>query len=110
MRLAPIPYEKIKSGRKTVELRLNDEKRKLIAVGDEITFENTESGELLAVRVVALHAFESFEKLYQTLSLNKCGYAEEELAYADPADMRIYYSEAEEKKWGVLGIEIALKK
>ena len=38
MRLNPKPFEKIASGRKTCELRLNDEKRKLISVGDTIIF------------------------------------------------------------------------
>ena len=38
MRLLPKPFELICSGVKTVEIRLNDEKRKKIQVGDTITF------------------------------------------------------------------------
>ena len=42
MNLNPEPFERILSGRKTIELRLNDEKRRLIKVGDKIEFIQTE--------------------------------------------------------------------
>ena len=40
MNLNNEPFELIKSGSKTIELRLNDEKRRLLNVGDEILFNN----------------------------------------------------------------------
>ena len=40
MRLKNGPFKAIKSGTKKVELRLNDEKRKLIKEHDIIEFEN----------------------------------------------------------------------
>ena len=40
MRLKNSPFKAIKSGTKKVELRLNDEKRKLINEHDIIEFEN----------------------------------------------------------------------
>lgn len=36
MKLAPLPMQEIREGRKTIELRLYDEKRKQISVGDTI--------------------------------------------------------------------------
>lgn len=33
MRLNPSPFEAIRSGKKTIEIRLNDEKRKQVKVG-----------------------------------------------------------------------------
>lgn len=39
MQLNPAPFEKIKSGAKTIELRLNDEKRRRIKTGDKIEFD-----------------------------------------------------------------------
>ena len=42
MRLNPAPFAMVERREKTIELRLNDEKRRLINVGDEITFINTE--------------------------------------------------------------------
>ncbi len=110
MSLAPAPFEKIKSGQKTVELRLNDEKRRKIAVSDEIVFTNTQSKERISVRVFALHPFSSFEELYSKLPLEKCGYAVGELEKASPADMDVYYSKEQQKKYGVLGIEIEFRK
>lgn len=38
MNLKPSPYELIKSGNKLIELRLYDEKRKLIKVDDTMKF------------------------------------------------------------------------
>lgn len=45
MKLDPAPYEMIKSGSKTTELRLFDEKRRRINPGDMIVFTNNETGE-----------------------------------------------------------------
>ena len=43
MKLHPEPFAKIKDGSKTIELRLYDEKRQRISIGDTIRFINTES-------------------------------------------------------------------
>ena len=42
MTLFPKPYASIASGQKTIELRLYDEKRQSIHIGDQIRFTNTE--------------------------------------------------------------------
>ena len=36
MRLHDVPFKKIQAGTKTIEMRLYDEKRQMIQVGDEI--------------------------------------------------------------------------
>ena len=51
MKLNNEPFIKIKNGTKTVELRLNDEKRKLLNVGDVICFTNINTLENLEVLV-----------------------------------------------------------
>ncbi len=107
MRLNPAPFRMIKSGEKSVELRLYDEKRRRIAVGDTITFTETDTGEQMTVSVKALHVFPSFAELYRALPLTACGYTEAELASADPDDMLAYYSAEQQQKYGVVGIEIA---
>ena len=107
MNLHAEPFSLIKTGAKTIELRLFDEKRSKIKVGDSIVFKNTESGETLTKKVIALHKFENFAKLYKNLPLLKCGYTEENIAKADPEDMTEYYSQSEQKKYGVLGIELS---
>ena len=74
MSLRPGPFGKIADGSKRYELRLLDEKRKLISVGDTITFTCTEDERTVQVRVVALHAFADFAELYAALPLTACGY------------------------------------
>ena len=106
MKLFPGPYSMIKSGKKTIELRLFDEKRKQIKIGDSIACTNTETGESLTKRVVKLHRFHSFDALYKALPLLQCGYTEDNIDQAHPSDMDRYYSVAEQEKYGVLGIEL----
>ena len=109
MKLHSAPFEMIQSGRKTIELRLYDEKRRLISVGDEIEFVNSSDPTAsLCCRVIALHKFASFEELYGNLPLLKCGYTEDDISVATPSDMDIYYSKEKQKQYGVIGIEIEL--
>lgn len=106
MKLHAAPFEKIKSGEKTIELRLYDEKRQQIQQGDRITFTNTATGETLTATVKKLHCFDSFAELYTALPLLQCGYTAEEIATAHPSDMEAYYSAEEQQKYGVVGIEL----
>jgi len=109
MKLRPEWFEKIKSGQKTYELRLLDEKRQKVCVGDEIEFQNLQNpDETVCAHVIALHKFASFAELYASLPLLKCGYTADTVATASPSDMERYYSKEEQLKWGVVGIELAL--
>ena len=109
MNLRPGPFEMIASGRKTIELRLWDEKRQGIVVGDTIVFRHTDdSARQVKTVVKALHRFHSFEALYAALPLDQCGYLPEELAQASHEDMLAYYSQQEQERWGVVGIAIEL--
>lgn len=108
MRLKEEHFNKIKNGLKTIELRLYDEKRKKLRVGDHIEFTDISTGETLKVRITALHLFESFEKLYENLPAQKCGYREGETAR--PSDMNKYYSVEEQAQSGVVGIEFKVLK
>jgi ASC-1-like (ASCH) protein len=106
MKLHPAPFAMIASGRKTVELRLNDEKRRCISVGDVIEFTRTDREEKLSCRVVGLHPFPTFGELYSHFPLTAIGYAEEDVAHASPSDMDAYYTKEQQEKYGVLGIEL----
>lgn len=108
MKLCPAPFEKIKSGKKCIELRLYDEKRRKISVGDKIVFTQTASGEKLTAQVIAIYKYDSFKELYSALPLDKCGYSSEELQNVSYADMYAYYTVEEEKKYGAVGIELKL--
>ena len=106
MKLHPMPFAMIKSGKKTIELRLYDEKRQQLKAGDTIIFTNTETGETLTATIQKLHLFDSFAELYRTLPLLQCGYTPEDVDTAHPSDMEQYYSPEEQEKYGVVGIEL----
>ena len=109
MNLQPQPFEMIAEGYKTIELRLLDEKRQKIAVGDVLVFTNTADPALqLRCVVKKMHCFPNFAALYAALPLNKCGYLPHELATARPEDMDLYYPTEKQKQYGVVGIEIDL--
>lgn len=99
MKLQNEPFNQIKLGTKEIEIRLNDDKRKMFKINDYIEFTNISTLEIMFVKVTNLYHFESFEKLFNNFdnSILVCGSYEE---------MYKYYSKEEEKKYGVLGIEI----
>ena len=107
MRLNPAPFGLIRDGRKSIELRLYDEKRRKLQIGDGILLENPEAPELLLVQVTGLHVFASFDDLYQALPLEACGYTEADVDAASPADMDAYYAKEAQQRFGVVGIELA---
>lgn len=102
MNLNPQPFEQIRSGRKTVELRLYDEKRRKIGIGDEIEFSC--EGQSVTAEVIALHRADSFKELFGKIAPESAGFDSAE----DYTLMRNYYSEEEEKAFGVIGIEIRI--
>lgn len=104
MKLNNGPFTCIKNGTKTIELRLNDEKRQLLKVKDLIEFTNRETSEKMLVEIVNLYNYPSFEELYKHFDKLSLGYKEDDIA--DPKDMEEYYSKEEQEKYGVLGIEI----
>ena len=108
MKLKPLPFEMIKSGNKTIELRLFDEKRQKISPCDSIEFTNTQTGEVIKAEVIDLYRFDSFKELYESLPLTKCGYTADDVDSAHYTDMNEYYSECEQERYGVVGIELSL--
>lgn len=104
MNLHNEPFISIKNKTKVIEIRLYDEKRKLINIGDIIEFSNRVTNEKLRVVVLNLHKFVNFEELYKNFDKVLLGYKQEE--NADYNDMKKYYSEEEINKYGVVGIEI----
>lgn len=108
MSLFPEPFEMIKNGQKTIELRINDKKRQKIKIDDYIVFVNTETGEKIMTEVTNLYRFQSFRELYQALPLLKCGYTKANIDNAKPEDMDMYYSPERQKYYGVLGMEIRI--
>ena len=99
MKLQNEPFKQIKKEIKKIEIRLNDEKRKIFEINDYIEFTNITTLEIMFVKITNLYHFKNFEDLFNNFdnSILGCGSYEE---------MYKYYSKEEEKKYGVLGIEI----
>lgn len=107
MKLKNKPFELIKNGKKKQELRLYDEKRKLIEVGDTIIFTNIDTQEELKVEVMYLHLYSNFKNLFDDFDKQELGYEKDE--ECNYKDMEEYYSLEEQAKYGVVAIEIQQK-
>ena len=109
MNLNPSPFSMIRDGVKKIELRLYDEKRRKIALGDTIRFYNIENaGETILTKVTELYIFDTFDELYEKLPLLECGYTENDVCSASARDMDKYYSLEKQKQFKVVGIRIAV--
>lgn len=109
MKLNPEPFEKTASGKKTIELRLYDEKRKLVKPNDEIIFTHTESPyRSISVIVDSVVMAASFELLFKHISLVDCGYDEKEITGSNHLNMSQYYSEEKQRQFGVVGIKFSI--
>ncbi len=106
MKLQSDPFEKIKNGTKTIEIRLNDEKRQLLNVGDNIEFSLfDDSDQKILTEIISLEKFKSFKNLFDAFEPKSYGSEsreEYELMYK-------YYTKEDEGKYGALAIEIDKK-
>lgn len=96
----------IKEGKKKVEVRLNDEKRRKIKVGDTIEFIKVpEQNETLKVQVIEHRKYNTFKAMYEDIPFEDfdCkGWTMEEIV---KGTYEIYTPE-QEKRWGTLAISI----
>lgn len=97
-------FMKIQEGTKTIEMRLYDDKRSSISIGDTIIFEDTSNGTHIECLVLNLYIYPSFFELYANHDKTSIGYDKSEVS--DPKDMFSYYSEEDIRKYGVVGIEV----
>ncbi len=97
-------YQLLKNGTKTIELRLWDEKRQLVQVGDSITFSDlSDPNDTFVAQVVALHRALSFDKLCDMIQPQQAGFStKEELIDC----LQEFYTPENQQKYGVVGIEI----
>ena len=97
-------FDYIKNGTKRIELRLFDEKRQKIRLGDIIEFTNPD-GETLAVKVVGLLRYGSFEDLLRDYDISIL--ADESMTKRELLDvLNGFYPLEKQKELGVVGIRI----
>ena len=104
MNLIDSAFRAIAAGIKTVEMRLYDEKRAKIKVGDKIEFENIDTHQNVMCEVISLARYKDFFELYSHYDKTAIGYSEDEIA--DASDMYVYYSPELIEKYGALAIEV----
>lgn len=105
MPLRPSLLSEVQSGVKSIEIRLFDEKRRHIKVGDSIEFFSTEDPSITCKKkIVALTHAKSFLELLQQVPLEKAGWPQGSLPEKAVANIRKYYSEEEEQKWGAVAL------
>ena len=104
MKLVDFAFNKIKNKEKDIEVRLNDEKRRLIKIGDIIEFTNIDTLEITKTKVINLYKFDTFEELFNKFEHKRLGFKESDNA----SIMDKFYTKEEQEKYGVIGIEIKL--
>jgi ASC-1-like (ASCH) protein len=96
-------FDLICAGQKTIELRMYDEKRKEIQIGDQIEFTNQDKKCL--VNVKGFVRAQTFKDLFQFVDVQKTGLETVEKAINI---MQEFYDLDYQKKIGVVGICIEL--
>ena len=108
MKLQPEYYNFILNGTKRIEIRLFDEKRQKIKIGDTIKFlkepELTESFNAKVVDLLRYNSFEDMFKDYDISVLADESMTKEELIGV----LEQFYTKEKQEMYGVLGIKIEL--
>lgn len=99
-------YSLVANGSKTVESRLNDEKRQLIQVGDTIIFKDRGSNHILTASVTALERYNTFEELFATRPARDFGGPDTDWLVKQ---VHSFYDQDDILRYGVLGIVIKLQ-
>ena len=108
MKLQPDYYNYILNGTKRIEIRLFDEKRQQINIGDTIKFlKEPELKESFTAKVVGLLRYNSFEDMFKDFDISILAdksMTKEELISV----LEQFYTKDKQEQYGVLGIRIEL--
>ena len=106
MNLQPKYFDYMKYGTKRIELRLHDEKRSQIELGDIIEFSKSESDKLKA-EVIGLLRYNSFKDLFEDFDISilaDASMTKEELLSV----LSEFYTPEKQAEYGVVGIRLKL--
>ena len=98
-------FDFIKNGTKRIELRLNDEKRQQIKIGDSIEFSNKK--DKFTAKVIGLLKYQDFKTLFNDFGIEILAertMAKEELLGV----LSEFYTPEKQEKFSVLGIRVEL--
>jgi ASC-1-like (ASCH) protein len=108
MKLATEPYNRIVSGKKVIESRLFDEKRKQISIGDTIEFsENDKPENVVRAIVTGLLRYGTFKELFADHEPSLFGEESRDFLLNQ---IKEFYSDEDELKYGVVGIRLQVER
>jgi len=106
--LHPEVFDIVLQGKKNVEVRVNDEKRRKIKVGDKITFlkrpDDIENIDAIVENLSYYKNFKDLVKDYTIEELYSKGYSKEEFLYL----LKRFYSDDEIDKYGTVAIKFKI--
>lgn len=104
MHLQPQFFDYIKTGTKKIELRLYDEKRQQIQLGDTIKF-TTDGDDTFETEVIGLLRYQTFAQLFADFDI--ADLADASMTKADlQAALEEFYTPEKQAQYGVLGIRL----
>lgn len=108
MKLNPKYFEFMKYGTKKVEVRLNDEKRKNIKIGEIIEFKKEPNfEENIFTKIINLKYYSNFEKLVENYKIEElANKSVDKLEFIN--DLNKFYTVEQQKQYGVVAIEVEL--
>ena len=102
--LHPDVFEVVEKGDKDIEVRLNDEKRRKLKVGDTLVFlKRPLEDEMIEAKVMGLDYYKNFDELVDNYDMKRIyldGYTKEMYL----TEMARFYTDEEQKKYGVVAI------
>ena len=106
LKLQPKYFDYINNGTKRVELRLYDEKRQKINIGDTIIFQKEPELETtMRVKVIVLLRYNTFEELFEDFDIEML--ADKSMTKQELLNvLEEFYTPKKQKQYGVVGIHI----
>ena len=108
LKLQPEYFDFVLNGTKRIEIRLNDEKRRKIELGDTIKFfKEPDLSEYFTVKVVGLLRYNSFMDMFKDFEidiLSDKSMTKDQLINS----LEQFYPKEKQEQYGVLGIRIEL--
>lgn len=109
MKLVSKYFDNIKYGTKRVEIRLNDEKRRMINVGDEIIFSKiNDENTTINTKVIGKVYFKNFEELVNYYDIELIADQKQDKNKL-LEDLKKIYSPEDTLKYGVVAIKIEVR-
>lgn len=108
--LHPDIFEIVKNGTKTVEVRLYDEKRRKLKVGDTLVFlKRPDDIEQIKTTITKLDTYKNFKELVNNYDIKDL-YLESYTKEMFLDELKRFYSEEDQEKYGVLAITFEKEK